>query len=129
MAFWKRIFGDETLAALRAAEPIVAATNAHEEGMKALSDEALKHKTIEFKKRLAEGASLDELAPEAVAAVGEASRRTLGQRHFDVQLVGGMILHRGDIAEMRTGEGKTLVATLPAYLNALAGKGVHIVTV
>ncbi|MSU73965.1 preprotein translocase subunit SecA [Candidatus Kaiserbacteria bacterium] len=129
MVFWKRLFGDENLAALRAAEPIVAATNAQEAAMKALSDEALKQKTVEFKKRLAGGATLDELAPEAFAAVREASRRTLGQRHFDVQLLGGMILHRGDIAEMRTGEGKTLVATLPAYLNALAGKGVHIVTV
>ena len=129
MAFWKRLFGDENLAALRAAEPIVAVTNAQEEGMKALSDEALKLKTVEFKGRLAEGATLDELAPEAFAVVREASRRTLGQRHFDVQLIGGMILHRGDIAEMRTGEGKTLVATLPAYLNALEGKGVHIVTV
>ena len=97
--------------------------------MKALSDEALKEKTTEFKKRLADGVALDDLAPEAFAAVREASRRTLGQRHFDVQLIGGMILHRGDIAEMRTGEGKTLVATLPAYLNALTGKGVHIVTV
>ncbi len=137
MAFWRRLFGDENLAALRAAEYIVAATNAHEGAMKALSDEALKQKTIEFKKRLADGLArgaaertvLDELAPEAFAVVREASRRTLGQRHFDVQLLGGMILHRGDIAEMRTGEGKTLVATLPAYLNALEGKGVHIVTV
>ncbi len=129
MAFWKRLFGDENIAALRAAEPIVAVTNAQEEGMKALSDLALKEKTAEFKGRLLEGATLDEIAPEAFAAVREASRRTLGQRHFDVQLIGGMILHRGDIAEMRTGEGKTLVATLPAYLNALSGKGVHIVTV
>ena len=137
MPFWKRLFGDENLGALRAAEPVVPAVNALEEGMKALSDEALKGKTTEFKKRLAEGlargaaekAVLDDLAPEAFAAIREASRRTLGQRHFDVQLIGGMILHRGDIAEMRTGEGKTLVATLPAYLNALTGKGVHIVTV
>ena len=137
MTFWKRLFGDENLGALRAAEPIVPAVNALEEGMKALSDEALKGKTAEFKKRLSEGlvggaaesSVLDDLASEAFAAVREASRRTLGQRHFDVQLIGGMILHRGDIAEMRTGEGKTLVATLPAYLNGLAGKGVHIVTV
>ncbi|MBI5458062.1 preprotein translocase subunit SecA [Candidatus Kaiserbacteria bacterium] len=129
MTFWKRLFGDENLAALRAAEPIVAATNALEAGMKALGDEELKAKTAEFKKRITAGTSLDELAPEAFAAVREASRRTLGQRHFDVQLLGGMILHRGDIAEMRTGEGKTLVATLPAYLNGLTGKGVHIVTV
>src|SRR3990167_8209936 len=137
MAFWKRLFGDENLGALRAAEPIVPAVNALEEGMKALSDEALKGKTAEFRRRLDEGLPggaaektvLDDLAPEAFAAVREASRRTLGQRHFDVQLIGGMILHRGDIAEMRTGEGKTLVATLPAYLNALSGKGVHVVTV
>ncbi|OGG53681.1 preprotein translocase subunit SecA [Candidatus Kaiserbacteria bacterium RIFCSPHIGHO2_01_FULL_53_29] len=129
MAFWRRLFGDENLAALSAAKPIVAATNAREEEMKTLSDDALKAKTLEFKDRLARGETLDDLAPEAFAAVREASRRTLGQRHFDVQLIGGMILHRGDIAEMRTGEGKTLVATLPAYLNALTGKGVHVVTV
>src|SRR3989338_6197958 len=129
MPFWKRLFGDENLGALRAAEPIVPAVQALEEEMKALSDEALKEKTTEFKKRLADGVALDDLAPEAFAAVREASRRTLGQRHFDVQLIGGMILHRGDIAEMRTGEGNTLVATLPAYLNALTGKGVHVVTV
>ncbi len=129
MTFWKRLFGDENLAALRAAEPIIAATNARENEMKILSDEALKAKTEEFKSRLAQSSTLDELAPEAFAVVREASRRTLGQRHFDVQLLGGMILHRGDIAEMRTGEGKTLVATLPAYLNALEGYGVHIVTV
>ena len=129
MAFWKRLFGDENLAALRAAEPIVQAAGAHEESMKALQDAALGGKTQEFKRRLQAGETLDKLAPEAFAAVREASRRTLGQRHFDVQLIGGMILHRGGISEMRTGEGKTLVATLPAYLNALEGKGVHIVTV
>ena len=102
-----------------------------------LSDAHLKDKTAEFKARIAseiasgtdEKTVLDSLAPEAFAAVREASRRTLGQRHFDVQLVGGMILHNGDIAEMRTGEGKTLVATLPTYLNALTAKGVHVVTV
>ncbi len=129
MAFWNRLFGDENAAALRKAEPIVAKVNALESAFTALSDEALKAKTGEFKKRLSEGATLDDIAPEAFAAVREASRRTLGQRHFDVQLIGGMILHRGDIAEMRTGEGKTLVATLPAYLNALSEKGVHVVTV
>lgn len=137
MTFWKRLLGDENLTALRAAEPIVAATNAREVETRALSDEDLKAKTIEFRRRLTEGlvrgaaerAVLDDLAPEAFAVVREASRRTLGQRHFDVQLIGGMILHRGDIAEMRTGEGKTLVATLPTYLNAITGKGVHIVTV
>lgn len=129
MAFWKAFFGDENAAALKRAEPIVPLVNALEPQFQALSDEALKAKTAEFKQRLADGATLDELAPEAFAAVREASRRTLGQRHFDVQLIGGMILHNGDIAEMRTGEGKTLVATLPAYLNALSGKGVHVVTV
>jgi len=129
MALWKRLFNDENAAALRKAEFIIAATNAHEPEMKALSDDALKAKTDEFRERLGEGATLDELAPEAFAAAREAGMRTLGQRHFDVQLLGGMILHQGNIAEMRTGEGKTLVATLPAYLNALTGKGVHVVTV
>jgi len=129
MAFWKRLLGDENTAALRAAEPIVAQVNAFELGMQALSDADLKAKTGEFRSRLRAGESLEDLAPEAFAAVREASRRTLGQRHFDVQLIGGKILHNGDIAEMRTGEGKTLVATLPAYLNALEGKGVHVVTV
>lgn len=129
MSFLNRIFGDGSGAALRRATPIVAQVNALEESFKALSDEALKAKTAEFKGRLAEGARLDDLMPEAFAAVREASRRTLGQRHFDVQLIGGAVLHQGGIAEMRTGEGKTLVATLPAYLNALVGKGVHVVTV
>jgi len=129
MAFWNVLTGDENRAALRRAEPIATRVNELEEQFKALSDEQLKAKTAEFKKRLAEGETLDDLAPEAFAAVREASRRTLGQRHFDVQLIGGMVLHQGDIAEMRTGEGKTLVATAPAYLNALTGKGVHIVTV
>jgi len=129
MAFWKNLLGDTNAPALSAAQPVIAAAGAFEEAMKALSDDALKAKTSEFRKRLEEGATLDAIAPEAFAAVREASRRTLGQRHFDVQLLGGMILHSGDIAEMRTGEGKTLVATLPAYLNAITGKGVHIVTV
>jgi preprotein translocase subunit SecA len=129
MSFWKGLFGDEGTKALKRAEPIVAQVNALEETMKALSDDSLKAKTAEFKKRMADGATLDELAPEAFAAVREASRRMLGQRHFDVQLIGGMILHQRGIAEMRTGEGKTLVATLPAYLNALEGKGVHVITV
>lgn len=129
MAFWKALFGDEGAAALRRAEPVVAKAAAFEEGLKALSADELKAKTLEFKARLAQGAALDELAPEAFAVVREASRRTLNQRHFDVQLIGGMILHQGGIAEMRTGEGKTLVATLPAYLNALTGKGVHVITV
>ncbi len=129
MAFWNKIIGGEESAALRRAKSIVGRVAAHEEAMLALSDEALKAKTLEFRERLAQGASADDLAPEAFAAVREASRRKLGQRHFDVQLIGGLILHQGGIAEMRTGEGKTLVATLPAYLNALSGKGVHVVTV
>ena len=95
----------------------------------ALSDEELRAKTVEFRERLANGESLDDLLPEAFATVREAAKRTLGQRHFDIQLVGGMVLHSGKISEMKTGEGKTLVSTLPAYLNALPGRGVHIVTV
>lgn len=129
MAFWKFFLPDENAAALRKAEPIVAQVNALEEATKKLSDGELRAKTVEFRERLSKGTTLEELAPEAFAAVREAARRTLGQRHFDVQLLGGMILHQGDIAEMRTGEGKTLVATLPAYLNALEGKGVHVITV
>src|ERR1700744_2706158 len=95
----------------------------------ALSDEALKARTEEFRKQLAEGKTLDDILVPAFATVREAAKRTLGQRHFDVQLIGGMVLHEGDIAEMKTGEGKTLVGTLAVYLNALAGKGVHVVTV
>src|SRR4029453_13095598 len=94
-----------------------------------LSDEELKHETVELRERYGNGESLDDLLPEAFAAVREARRRTLGLRHFDVQLMGGAALHLGNIAEMKTGEGKTLVSTLPAYLNALEGKGVHVVTV
>jgi preprotein translocase subunit SecA len=108
---------------------IVEVINGLEEGIKSLSDTDLKSKTSQFKKRLEGGESLDQLLPEAFAVVREASRRTLGQRHYDVQLVGGMILHYGNIAEMKTGEGKTLMATLATYLNALSGKGVHLVTV
>jgi preprotein translocase subunit SecA len=137
MGFWNRLVGDENAAALKRAEPIIAKVNDLEPQFTPLTDTELKEKTAEFKARLAaeiargveEKTALDELAPEAFAAVREASRRTLGQRHFDVQLVGGMILHNGDIAEMRTGEGKTLVATLPSYLNAITGYGVHVVTV
>jgi preprotein translocase subunit SecA len=129
MGLFTRLFKDENQAALDRARAIAPRVNALEEEYKALSDDALKAKTAEFKKRYTEGESLDSLAPEAFAAVREATSRTLGMRHFDVQLIGGMILHNGDIAEMRTGEGKTLVATLPAYLNALSGGGVHVVTV
>ena len=97
--------------------------------MQKLSDEELRHKTVEFKERLANGETLDDLLPEAYATVREASSRAIGLKHYRVQLIGGIILHQGRIAEMRTGEGKTLVSTLPAYLNALEEKGVHIVTV
>lgn len=114
---------------LKQLEKTSAAINALESDIQALSDDALKAKTGEFKARLQDGCSLDELLIEAFAVVREASYRVLGLRHFDVQLIGGMVLHSGKIAEMRTGEGKTLVATLPAYLNALSGLGVHIVTV
>ena len=114
---------------LRELSKIVDQVNAFEPSIVALSDEALRAKTAEFKSRLASGSTLDDLLPEAFAVVREAAKRTLGQRHYDVQLMGGAALHRGNIAEMRTGEGKTLVATLPSYLNALAGRGVHVVTV
>ena len=129
MAFFSGLFGDENTRELKVLLPLVARINALEPTVSVLSDADLRLKTTEFKQRLAAGASLDDILPEAFAVVREAAKRTLGERHFDVQLMGGIVLHRGEIAEMRTGEGKTLVATLPAYLNALAGKGVHIVTV
>jgi preprotein translocase subunit SecA len=124
-----KIFGTHHERQLKKLQPIVAAINELEPRIRALSDEELARKTIEFKERLAQGATLDDLLIEAFAVVREAARRTLNMRHFDVQLIGGIVLHQGKIAEMKTGEGKTLVATLPAYLNALEGKGVHIVTV
>src|SRR3954464_6789449 len=114
---------------LRQLEAISRAVNAIEDEFDAMSDEELQTQTVEFKKRLAEGETLDDLMPEAFATVREAAKRVLGQRHFDVQIMGGAALHLGNIAEMKTGEGKTLVATLPSYLNALSGKGVHVVTV
>ncbi|MBP9668958.1 MAG: preprotein translocase subunit SecA [Candidatus Pacebacteria bacterium] len=129
LRFLRGILGDENQAAFARAEKIVPLANAFESSLMTLSDDALKAKTLEFKARLAAGASMDDIVPEGFALVREASRRTLGQRHYDVQLLGGAILHFGDIAEMRTGEGKTLVATLPAYVHALSGKGVHVVTV
>ncbi len=125
----KRIFGSRNERLLKHYSGVVKQINALEAEISRLSDGALQGKTAEFRKRYAEGATLDELLPEAFAVVREAGKRTLRMRHFDVQLVGGMVLHDGKIAEMRTGEGKTLAATLPAYLNALAGNGVHIVTV
>src|SRR5919198_551941 len=124
-----RLFGSRNERRLKEYVHVVAQVNALEPQMAALSDAALAAKTPELKQRYAAGATLDELLPEAFAVVREASKRTLRMRHFDVQLVGGMVLHYGKIAEMKTGEGKTLVATLPAYLNALTGKSVHIVTV
>ena len=114
---------------LRDLSKVVEKVNAFESSISALADDQLRAKTEEFKKRLTQGETLDDLLPEAFAVVREAAKRTLGQRHYDVQIMGGAALHRGNIAEMRTGEGKTLVATLPSYLNALAGRGVHVVTV
>jgi len=124
-----RIFGSRNERLLRQFQKNVARINALEPEMEKLDDAALQAKTAEFRARIADGATLDDLLPEAFAVCREASRRVLGLRHYDVQLIGGMVLHSGRIAEMRTGEGKTLVATLPTYLNALSGKGVHVVTV
>ena len=125
----KKIFGDPNEKELKKIQVYVAAVNALEKDIEIMSDSSLSAKTTEFKERLAKGETLEDILPEAFAVVREASKRVLGLRHFDVQLAGGCVLHRGKIAEMRTGEGKTLVATLPAYLNALSGKGVHVVTV
>jgi preprotein translocase subunit SecA len=125
----KKIFGTANERELKSIAPLVNKINALEPSIKALNNEQLKSKTNEFKERLSRGETLDSLLPEAFAVVREAAFRVLGQRHYDVQLIGGTVLHRGKIAEMRTGEGKTLVATLPSYLNALTGKGVHVVTV
>jgi preprotein translocase subunit SecA len=125
----KKLFGTSNERAVRRMQPIVNAINALESKMQKLSDAELQAKTAEFKEKLDNGATLDDLLIEAFAALREASRRVLKMRHYDVQLMGGMVLHKGSIAEMRTGEGKTLVATLPIYLNALEGKGVHLITV
>ena len=127
--FITRIFGSRNQRLIREYSATVRQINALEEGLQKLSNGDLTLKTVGFKKRVSDGASLDSLLPEAFAVAREAARRTLGMRAFDVQLIGGMVLHDGNIAEMRTGEGKTLVATLPAYLNALGGEGVHVVTV
>lgn len=129
MSFFTKLFGDPNAKVIAGIQPIVDKINALESQFLKLSDESLKHKTVEFKDRISKGETLDDILPEAFAAVREASRRVTGMRHFDVQLVGGVVLHRGNIGEMRTGEGKTLVATLPAYLNALGSNGVHVVTV
>ena len=127
--FLAKVIGTQNERDLKKLRPLVAQINALEPSIKPLSDDALRGKTAEFKARVANGESLDDLLPESFAVVREAGRRVLNMRHFDVQLIGGMVLHGGRIAEMKTGEGKTLVATLPAYLNALQGKGVHVVTV
>src|SRR5213593_3482243 len=124
-----RIFGSRNERLLKQYGQAVTQINALEPAIAALTDDALREKTAELKGRVAAGETLDAVLPEAFAVVREAGKRTLNMRHFDMQLVGGIALHNGKIAEMRTGEGKTLVATLPAYLNALSGKGVHIVTV
>ena len=126
---FSKVFGSRNDRTLRRLRKQVVAINALEPAMQALSMDELAAKTLEFRTRLAEGAALDSLLVEAFAVCREASRRVLGMRHFDVQLMGGMVLHEGKISEMRTGEGKTLVATLAAYLNALPGKGLHVVTV
>ena len=127
--FLRMIFGSRNDRELKRMGKVVKKINALADDTKALTDEQLQAKTGEFRQRLEAGETLDQLLPEAFAVVREAGERVLGLRHFDVQLIGGMCLHEGKIAEMRTGEGKTLVATLPAYLNALTGKGVHLITV
>src|SRR5262245_44118994 len=124
-----KVVGTQNERELKRLRPIVGEVGALEPAVAALSDEQLRSKTAEFRDRLKQGETLDDLLVEAFAVVREAGRRTLNMRHFDVQLIGGAVLHKGRIAEMKTGEGKTLVATLPAYLNALEGKGVHVVTV
>jgi len=127
--FLTKIFGSRNDRLLKQYRKTVDRINALEPSLEGLSDEALRAKTQEFQTRLANGEALDALLPEAFAVVREGSKRVMKMRHFDVQLLGGIALHKGKIAEMRTGEGKTLTATLPVYLNALTGKGVHVVTV
>lgn len=124
-----KIFGSRNDRLLKQYRGVVARINALETELEKLSDAALQAKTGEFRERIAKGATLDDLLPEAFAVVREGSKRVMKMRHFDVQLMGGLSLHQGKISEMRTGEGKTLTATLPVYLNALTGKGVHVVTV
>ncbi|MGB0845054.1 MAG: preprotein translocase subunit SecA, partial [Alphaproteobacteria bacterium] len=128
-AIGKRLFGSANDRYVKTLGPIVDQINSLEAEIKSLSDEQLLGKTEEFRGRIEKGETLDSLLPEAFAVVREAAVRVYGMRHFDVQLMGGIVLHRGEIAEMRTGEGKTLTGTLPIYLNALSGKGVHVVTV
>src|SRR6202000_2709307 len=125
----RKLFGSANDRRIRSYRPRVDEINALEAEVEKRSDEALRARTVQFKKQLAEGATLDDILVPAFATVREAGKRTLGQRHFDVQLIGGMILHAGRISEMKTGEGKKLAATLPVYLNAISGRGVHVVTV
>ena len=129
MNVFSKVFGTRSQREVKRIMPLVEKTESYQSQMQQLTDEQLRDKTREYKKRLAEGATLDDLLPEAFATVREAAKRVLGMEHYRVQIIGGIILHQGRIAEMKTGEGKTLVSTLPAYLNALEGKGVHIVTV
>ena len=129
MGIIQKLFGTHSEHELKRIYPIVDKIEALRPSMQALTDEQLRAKTDEFKKRLADGETLDDILPEAFATVREAAKRAIGMEHYRVQLIGGIILHQGRIAEMRTGEGKTLVSTLPAYLNALEGKGVHVITV
>jgi len=125
----KKIVGTKNEREIKRIRPLVEAIGSFEETLKGLTDDSLRAKTAHFKERLEQGEDLDALLPEAFAVTREAARRTIGMRHFDTQLIGGVVLHEGKIAEMATGEGKTLVATLPVYLNALTGLGVHVVTV
>jgi len=127
--FLTKLFGSKNDRELKKLDPLVAHINSLEPDIQKLTDDQLRQQTQLFRERLQRGESIQDLLPEAFATVREASRRVLKMRHFDVQLIGGMVLHQGRIAEMKTGEGKTLVATLPAYLNALSAKGVHVVTV
>ena len=129
MGFLSKIFKSYSEKEVNRVMPLVEKINSLEPEMEKLSDEELRAKTAYFKGELANGKTLNDILPEAFAVMREASKRVLGMRHFDVQLIGGIILHQGRIAEMKTGEGKTLVATLPVYLNALEGKGVHVITV
>src|SRR5947209_5944712 len=123
-----RLGGDPSEREIKKIRPLVDQVNAREDDYQALSDDALRDKSTEFRGRLLAGETLDDLLPDAFAAVREAARRTIGKRHYDVQILAGAVLHSGQIAEMRTGEGKTLVATLPLYLNALTSRGAHLVT-
>ena len=129
MSMFQKVFGTHSEREVKRIKPLVDQIEALRPTMQALSDEDLRNKTTEFKERLSKGETLDDLLPEAFAVVREADKRVLGMEPYRVQLIGGIILHQGRIAEMKTGEGKTLVATLPTYLNALEGKGVHVITV